>query len=1118
MLKRIISIFLFTITILTLSACGNSNDNSEKDLSATSVNFAQNGQYKSTISATGIDLSKISLEKAEVRYANPYGDTIDANSLIKNLTGNYDNELVLNNSFEETYPFSATVNEVKNLNDHQLSIGFTDQFGLNLLPNNYVVKFKDIDDIAIIDVNYENVTLTANPNIVYPSQKEILLTLLLNGDEFVDKVEREHLILGNAFEKMNVEVLSNTKKNLVIKLSGNLTRNVAGAYQWGKIGVKPEGLKNGYTDVYAQVDVELDYLSFDTSSLKYNDGKITANLLCYGIDIDGLTKENITIPSITINDIEKTEENIIKVTMSSDGINSVNDFVELVNGKTMNIGEYEEVINISQTNFFSTLDFAEKNGDNLELSFNLYIFGGYITNNISANNFILDGGFEGATVASVKYEDKDLASIKIVIPGKDINSSNFTINGKIEIDKNAIYNTWGEKPSINPSYTKEYVYDSNKSPNLQYEDLMEIQKFTRGLNTTFGAICYYGGIIGQVISIGKTILEVTGAIKSNHVQVMETLEEIKQKLQLLDTIVSEIAEVKKELKEVSEKIQQDRINEFENTKILFYSYLNDVKKVHERAALDLALIDAVNRGNLDELPSYKGMSQAEIAAYNEELAKLYLPNVEDMTDTEAIKYNVRIMNYISEMSKDVDNPQYSGYTNAFNKLDEYFKLIVGQLGKPTDSNPISFYDELCSKQYNFDSQTYEFRLAIREELVAKLSDAMWAFAFHYKISDDPYNTFYSNKVDEYKKALDMIEKMPVTGHSPSEIKALREDIVEKTVGYATLISDVYLVASNSREKCLNWFQSNGWKWIDKDLNQGAGGDYIYLGYKTTNDPHKAIKDLYIYNDDNLKRDGWSLVNHTGIDTSFDGDLNDGASGRYIYLYYSRTEYGASHYFSDPDEARVAEIIISEREWSSAESYEGNYVGYAVPHGGGLKGDLNQGAPGSHLWMYIKYKEYPFRDTTTTEKVVGKSDGDPNYYPYCYALGAKVAIQSVRVKTTDNLLNIIKSGLYKKGTPLSNWTDKQIEEFVSRMHYNDIYQELKSAGINVKDGPNVILTVKNQGEKIKLGNDHYRIKLPYKRFDKRAKGKVVDTYLETAFWNNGEYDFGDDGRFYFFDIY
>ena len=70
----------------------------------------------------------------------------------------------------------------------------------------------------------------------------------------------------------------------------------------------------------------------------------------------------------------------------------------------------------------------------------------------------------------------------------------------------------------------------------------------------------------------------------------------------------------------------------------------------------------------------------------------------------------------------------------------------------------------------------------------------------------------------------------------------------------------------------------GFVLIDVDLNQGAGGKYIYLAYKTTDSLCEALT-------------GLDLEGGSSNDFSFqpgfdkiDQDLNQGAWGKYVYAY------------------------------------------------------------------------------------------------------------------------------------------------------------------------------------------------------------------------------------------
>jgi len=70
---------------------------------------------------------------------------------------------------------------------------------------------------------------------------------------------------------------------------------------------------------------------------------------------------------------------------------------------------------------------------------------------------------------------------------------------------------------------------------------------------------------------------------------------------------------------------------------------------------------------------------------------------------------------------------------------------------------------------------------------------------------------------------------------------------------------------------------DGYTLVDKDLNKGAKGNYIYLAYNTTNDPSEALTDIRISFDDAKMPSGYTKNTH---------DLNAGAGGAYIYLWTS----------------------------------------------------------------------------------------------------------------------------------------------------------------------------------------------------------------------------------------
>ena len=1062
-MKQILALMLAVLMLVpALAACKQNTDETEKEeaITASPVKFTKSGSYTTAVNSEELKLSDFTADSVEVRYSNPYSENMSAEELIKALSNpeeskekpvDPESEALevrpqVNNaatstgtSVREMYPMTAKIERVEANSNGGIDVTFTDEWASELLPQTYVVTFKNVDDAAYVNVEYPEATLTPDVDKMFASATDLKVTLTVSGDAFVDDVKKSDLFLGNAFEKMEIEDLSNSEQALTLKLSGALTRNVAGAYQWGTVGIKPSGLKNGYTDISAKVNIDLDHVAFSASSLTFDDGRITADLKCYSPDVDAdqLTEENVKIDGVKIEKAEKAGDDTVRLTMSRNGVESVNDFVDFVNGKTLTVDGHEEVISLSQAKFYPVFDYVEQNGGNLQLTLKLYFYGGTIDESLGEDDFSFDEALSDAKVEKVSIDSDTVATLVVSVPAGEQTIENFKFYGGVTLAAGTITNNWGEKTSHDYTYSREYSGETlGRDVTLNTETLLEIQKYTSGQNTTFGQICHYGGVIGQVYGIAKSVLEVTGVIKSEHTQVMEELKQIESKI---DSVQADVSEIKRGIKNMLNTMNQidmkNRIDDFETILVDFRSVLNDVKSIQRRGALDMALQDLYEKGEIDAMPDYSKIDPGKIDAYVDELCAKYLPDVSAMSDEEAADYNVAVMDYIDKRAEKKSDKQYNPYDSKVQRLEECFSRVCGLLGKPVASNPITFYDELCALTYNFDSQTYDFRLATRVSLGYELTDAIWALAFHYKVTDDPYNTLYRNRANEYKTAMDTLQGMTVSGHPASEIKANpHEDLVTQEK-VETYISDIFIVAGGSRVDCINDLKNRGFTPIDRDLNEGAGGKYIYLGYKTTTDPKEAICDLWLDTDDDESWAGWRRCNYTGLGFSFDGDLNKGAGGSYLYLYYTKDKNRNQR---GQNNACLSAITIDSNKWSSYKSDSKNMKeSYSVPRENGLNEDLNQGAPGSHLYMYLTYRYDS--DKTLTEKVsTGRLDTDPEYYPYCYTLGCKVSayISPAETDYRNEMFSIFQ-----------NWTVDEENEFVRRMHFSEPERELSAAGIH-----------------------------------------------------------------------
>lgn len=143
---------------------------------------------------------------------------------------------------------------------------------------------------------------------------------------------------------------------------------------------------------------------------------------------------------------------------------------------------------------------------------------------------------------------------------------------------------------------------------------------------------------------------------------------------------------------------------------------------------------------------------------------------------------------------------------------------------------------------------------------------------------------------------------------------------------------------------------NGYTAIDQDLNYGAGGAYVYIGYKTSTDYSRAITGIRFWsgNEDNkpdsYQKDGSNFYlvggQYEGNGTG-DGvvDLNEGAGGKYLYLYITRdTNYNGGY--------PLMEILCQSNTGT------GEYV--VAQNFDGANQNLNE--EGS-IGFYLKYKTF-----------------------------------------------------------------------------------------------------------------------------------------------------------------
>ena len=109
------------------------------------------------------------------------------------------------------------------------------------------------------------------------------------------------------------------------------------------------------------------------------------------------------------------------------------------------------------------------------------------------------------------------------------------------------------------------------------------------------------------------------------------------------------------------------------------------------------------------------------------------------------------------------------------------------------------------------------------------------------------------------------------------------------------ITDVMVLGAEKEGSTIKAeYRNKGWIVVDKDLNRKAKGWYVYIAYKTSSTANAEtgyITDICASekNVTSFTFEGRTYHRATA-NSGFNGDLNRGAGGAYIYLYYTRDRY------------------------------------------------------------------------------------------------------------------------------------------------------------------------------------------------------------------------------------
>ena len=105
------------------------------------------------------------------------------------------------------------------------------------------------------------------------------------------------------------------------------------------------------------------------------------------------------------------------------------------------------------------------------------------------------------------------------------------------------------------------------------------------------------------------------------------------------------------------------------------------------------------------------------------------------------------------------------------------------------------------------------------------------------------------------------------------------------------IGEVFVASGDTKHEALSKlvaFDPDGY--IDCDLNKNAGGEYVYLAYKRVAKAKEALTDIVVFEGKNPSAINRITVGEASVKYTIvaNVDLNEGAGGKYLYLYTSNS--------------------------------------------------------------------------------------------------------------------------------------------------------------------------------------------------------------------------------------
>ena len=326
-----------------------------------------------------------------------------------------------------------------------------------------------------------------------------------------------------------------------------------------------------------------------------------------------------------------------------------------------------------------------------------------------------------------------------------------------------------------------------------------------------------------------------------------------------------------------------------------------------------------------------------------------------------------------------------------------------------------------------------------------------------------------------------------TAAAPFYLHIKREGTTQKPY-----VEKIYVLATkntNGQQTYEELFSMGAENYIPMEFNEGTWhSTYIYIGFSYTADPSKAITDIRAYHKKNppamlLEDGGFEYYLASNV------DLNQGAGGDYIYL-YTTTEERMGSPIIDLDAGYKVQISDSRERWING-GYADMCVGTVQMWKSTDFSDLNDGAWGKYIYLtykhvhdstYGSYRELNYgADKTYTRKDISGLKENGKYIGALYVMDKNTLRQEK-----------LAAGVASENCTCDKISDQEVFDRLKQMGATTIIEKpLQLTGGEYKGNTNKVFIGYSRTDNIKTAIKSIAVKVELLSLDQPAESMEID---------------------------